>query len=327
MFARDCMGRIQDGLAAIRTALFPLLMICLALSGPVRALDAASGQKERAHVPSGGKNAMAVPALERKTFPQGTFYALKVPVDSPFRVSPALSKTLAVVDSPHWKTLVKPSPVFLINGGFFDPGNSLSASFVFESGMLTGDPRINPQLVNNPSLTPYLPKIFNRSEFRVYLCRKASAPFQTRYDITTHQSPIPGDCLLQSSLGAGPALLPKLEDKQEGFVDDDASGKRIRDPIGVCQRNARSAVAITARGDVILAMGAQNPAEAKNSGFTLAEMASLLKARGAVKAMALDGGSSTALVYQGQPFFGKRGKEGGFVKRPVKSVLVVLPPQ
>jgi hypothetical protein len=187
--------------------------------------------------------------LEQKQFAQGKLYALKVPKSSGYRVVPVLSKTLANIESPLWQNASGlKKPIFLINGGFFDPNNSLTTSFVFNKGMLTGDPRINPQLMNNPKLVPYLPKIFNRSEFRVYLCQKQQGVFETEYDIVPHNEPIPATCLLQDSLGAGPALLPKLEDFNEGFVDYNASGKITRDPVGVCSKNARSVVGLTKQG-------------------------------------------------------------------------------
>lgn len=269
---------------------------------------------------------LATLPLEQKKFPQGILYVLKVPANSSFKVVPMLSKTLASVDSQLWRpTGQSPKPFFLMNGGFFDPNNSLTTSFVFEDGVMTGDPRINPQLVNNPKLVPYLPKIFNRTEFRVYLCQNTPGKFQTRYDITLHNTPVPNQCLLQDSLGAGPGLLPQLADFKEGFVDYNAAGKLTRDPIGVCAKNARSAVGITADGSVLLMMGAQDPANPKTSGFTLADIAALLKARGAVKAMALDGGSSSSLLYNGKAVFGKVNQGGSFIKRPVKSVLMVTP--
>lgn len=264
--------------------------------------------------------------LEQKQFPQGMLYVLKVPSASGFRVQPALSGTLATVASPVWQTVVPGKlPVFLINAGFFDPNNSLTTSFVFQGGSLTGDPRVNPQLVNNPKLVPYLPKIFNRSEFRAYLCRVQGERVKTRYDIVPHNAPIPEHCLLEDSLGAGPSLLPKLDDLGEGFVDYNAEGKLTRDPIGVCSRNARSVLGLTPAGDVLLMMGAQLPGKPAGSGFSLAEMARLLQARGAQKAMSLDGGSSSSFYYGGKAWYGKVSRSGDWVKRPVKSVLLVVP--
>jgi len=293
-----------------------------ALSGSGAASQSAN-QSERA---ARAKLDVSAPTLEQKQFPQGMLYVLNVPAHSKFRVRPAISNVLAAVDAPVWQSaLPGKKPVFIVNGGFFDPNNSLTTSFVAQKGSIVGDPRLNPQLVNNPKLVPYLPKIFNRPEFRSYLCQSSDNRVQTRYDIVLHNVPIPDRCLLQSSLGAGPTLLPSLEDFAQGFVDYNPQGKLTRDPIGVCAHNARSVVGLTANGDVILMMGAQNPQSPKNSGFSLPEMAALLKARGAQKAMALDGGSSSSVYYDGKAIYGKVGKEGGWIKRPVKSVLLVLP--
>lgn len=268
--------------------------------------------------------------LERKKFPQGELFILKVPAHSGHKVVPAVSKTLATLKSPVWQSVMQPSiggkkPLFIINGGFFDPSNSLTTSFIFQGGLLVADPRINTNLVSNEKLIPYLPKIFNRPELRLYLCQGSNGSFKTQYDITPRNASIPKDCLLQSSLGAGPTLLPKVEDLSEGFVDYNAAGKRIRDPIGVCALNARSAVGLTEKGDILLLMGAQNASQPNGSGFTLSDIANLLKARGAVKAMALDGGSSSSLWYQGQTIFGKYAANKAPVIRPVKSVLMVIP--
>jgi hypothetical protein len=264
--------------------------------------------------------------LETKQFPQGTLYVLKVPAKSRFTVKPFLTGSLSPIDAQVWQNAQGgKAPIFLLNGGYFDPLNGLTTSFVFQKGALAGDPRVNPQLVNNPKLASYLPKIFNRSEFRSYLCETNGNRFETRYDITPHNAPIPDKCLLQSSLGAGPTLLPKIESVAEGFIDHNPQGRLTRDPIGICARNARSVIGLTAKGDVLMMMGAQNRNEVKGSGFSLPDMARLLEARGAIKAMALDGGSSSSFFYNGKAEYGKVGKNGEWVKRPVKSVLLVVP--
>ncbi|WP_303673403.1 phosphodiester glycosidase family protein [Vampirovibrio chlorellavorus] len=301
-----------------------LMVLCVNMAGVAQQTASPTEKKSTA-------DTVAPPlALERKQFPQGEIFVLKVPVRSGYKVIPAVSKTLLTLKSPGWQSIPQPGmtgqkPLFIINGGFFDPGNSLTTSFIFQGGSLVADPRINPNLVSNEKLVPYLPKIFNRPELRLYLCQGSNGSFQTQYDITPRNASIPKDCLLQSSLGAGPTLLPQVQDLAEGFVDYNAAGKRTRDPIGVCALNARSAVGITAKGDILLLMGAQNASKPGGSGFTLSDVANLLKARGAVKAMALDGGSSSSLWYQGQTIFGKYAANKAPVIRPVKSVLMVVP--
>lgn len=264
------------------------------------------------------------PELQVNRLSQGVLYSLTVTAGSGYRVKPVSSKLLTGVASPKWAEALGKKPVFVINGGFFDPKNQLTTSFIFENGQLTGDPRQNPSLMGNPDLKAYMPKILDRTEFRVYTCQDGKQ-FRTRYDIVSHESPIPKDCLMSSSVGAGPRLLPSMTDYDEGFTDYNAQKKRTRDPIGVCSRNARSAIGLTATGDVVILMGAQIPGRPAGTGFTLAEMADQLKARGAVQAISLDGGSSSGIVFDGKPYYGKFNKDLTPVKRPIKSVVVVVP--
>ena len=60
-----------------------------------------------------------------------------------------------------------------------------------------------------------------------------------------------------------------------------------------------------------------------NSGMSLPAVADFLKSLGVQKAMNLDGRSSSSLYYNGKSFYGKVDLDGNFIKRPVKSVLLV----
>lgn len=256
--------------------------------------------------------------------PQGKLYSLTVPKNSKARFVIGVSPKLETVESPSWKkSSEEGKPVFVINGGFFDPNNGKTTSYLYHDGVKVGDPHDNAQLVKNPKLQPYLTKIFNRTEFRRYDCNESVN--NIRYDIVQRNAPIPAGCTLKEVLGAGPRLLPEVASLEEGFIDYDSAGKMTRDPIGVNAKNARSVLGIDENGAVIVLMGAQVPEEGKK-GFSLQDMASELKARGAVKAMALDGGSSSGLVYQGAVHYGKFNPDGSPVIRPVKSVLMLLEP-
>jgi exopolysaccharide biosynthesis protein len=70
-------------------------------------------------------------------------------------------------------------------------------------------------------------------------------------------------------------------------------------------------------------MVAQKPKAPKNSGISLPALADFLKSLGVQKAMNVDGGSSSSLYYNGKSFYGKVDLDGNFIKRPVKSVLIV----
>ncbi len=181
-------------------------------------------------------------------------------------------------------------------------------------GKSVADPKDNERLVKNPNLKPYLSQIFNRSEFRRYLCGQTIS-----YSITLHSQSPPAGCQLVDAIGAGPSLLPELTSVKEGFVDN----ANKRDALGSNQPNARSAVGITRDGSVVLAMVAQKSSAPANSGVSLPALADFMKTLGADKAMNLDGGSSSSLYYKGKTFYGKVDLEGNLIKRPVKSVLLV----
>ncbi len=247
------------------------------------------------------------------SLPHSTVHSITIPPDSNFTVAPVLAAGLdTVVDTAN-----RTGAIAVINGGFFDPANELSTSFVVLSGKQVADPRQNDRLMQNPDLAPYMNQILNRSEFRRYRCGN-----RWRYAITPHQAPVPIDCELVDALGGGPQLLPNMTDQTEGFVAT-VDGKVIRDAIGRDRRNARSAVGITQDGTVIWVMAAQKAETPTSSGLSLPELATILKELGAVQAMNLDGGSSASLHYRGQTFYGKVDNEGKPVQRHVKSVLVL----
>ncbi|WP_310833501.1 phosphodiester glycosidase family protein [Aetokthonos hydrillicola] len=245
-----------------------------------------------------------------RNLPQGIAHILLVPANSQFLVTPALSTKVNTVE----KFANQHRAIAVFNAGFFDPVNEKSTSYIVVGGQLVADPKNNERLVNNPKLKPYLNLIFNRSEFRRYLCGQI-----TRYSITLHNESPPADCRLIDAIGAGPRLLPKVTSIQEGFVD-----KALRrDTLGSKQPNARTAIGMTRDGSIILVMVGQKPSQPNTSGISLPQLADLMKSLGVEEAMNLDGGSSSSLYFQGKTFYGKVDQQGNPIKRPVKSVLLV----
>lgn len=245
-----------------------------------------------------------------RTLPQSIAHILLIPANSKFLVTPALSQKVATVE----EFAQKYRAVAILNAGFFDPVNQKSTSYIILQGKLVADPKQNERLVNNPNLKSYLSQIFNRTEFRRYLCGQT-----VRYDIALHSQSPPAACKLVDAVGAGPRLLPELTSVQEGFVDN----VNKRDALGSNQPNARTAVGITRDGSVVLVMVAQKSSAPANSGVSLPALADFMKTLGVNKAMNLDGGSSSSLYYKGKTFYGKVDLEGNSIKRPVKSVLLV----
>ncbi|MGL5835499.1 MAG: phosphodiester glycosidase family protein [Waterburya sp.] len=246
---------------------------------------------------------------------QYTIHTVTIPHDSNYLVSPVISGDLQPISD--FAKDNQDHLIAAINGGYFDPVNQKTTSFIVQRSQIVADPRFNERLIDNPDLKQYLSKILNRTEFRRYSCGE-----KTKYDIQLHSASIPKGCTLMESLGGGPGLLPQDSSVVEGFTAYQKSEK-IRDAIGNDSLNARSAVGITQEGDVILAMVAQQSEQPLNSGISIPELGSAMADLGAVKAMNLDGGSSASLYYDGQAIYGRVHKEGKEIIRPIKSVLAV----
>jgi hypothetical protein len=247
------------------------------------------------------------------TFGHSVVHTLLIPARSRFAVRTALSQELDTLAN----FAQKHQAVAVLNGGFFDPENQKSTSYVVLQGELVADPRRNERLMNNRDLAPYLSKILDRTEFRRYRCGSS-----IRYDIVLHSEPTPEGCQLMDAIGGGPRLLPELTSIAEGFVDV-ANKKVIRDPLGSRQPNARSAVGITREGSILLVMVAQKPKSPTTSGMSLTALAEFMRTLGVEKSMNLDGGSSSSFYYKGKTVYGKVDKTGNQIRRKVLSVLLV----
>ncbi len=251
--------------------------------------------------------------ISYQTYPQpnSIVHIITIPHESNYEIIPTATSELATLK----KFVIQSNALAGINGGFFDPKNQETTSYILQQGKVLADPRNNIGLIENLKVQPYIGKILNRSEFRSYICGK-----DIHYDITLHSDPIPLGCQLQDALGAGPKILPLETSVQEGFVAY-KDGKVVRNAIQTTSRNARSAIGITKNQDILLVMVAQRAH--KDSGMSLSELANFLSNLGVVKAMNLDGGSSSSISYQGQIFYGRLDRDGNEVKRSLKSVLLV----
>lgn len=240
-------------------------------------------------------------------------HTLKIPAQSEFVVTTAISSELKTVE----EFAASSRAIVVLNGGFFDPQNQKSTSSTFANGQQVAKPEDNERVMNNLDLLPYLDKILNRSEFRRYQCSSG-----LQYDITPRQTLPPSDCQLQDALGAGPQLLPFITLQEEGFLAVQ-NGTVIRDALGYAQLNARSAIGIMRDGSLLFVLASQRADAPTKSGLSLPELADFMKKQGVEKALNLDGGSSSALFYQGETFLGKVNQSGEAVVRPIKTVLLV----
>jgi Phosphodiester glycosidase len=260
---------------------------------------------------------------EVRSQPQAKIHIVTLPIGAPFTLTAASPSGLATVEQQVGTATAA------LNAGFFDPTNQQTTAHVVIQGKIAADPQQNAHLTQNPKLQPYLQKIFNRSEWRRYGCKKtAQSEAEPRYAIVPHSDPPPSGCQLMDAVGGGPQLLPNVQASAEAEAFwDPASG---RDPIGIYQPNARSAIGLKADGTVLLVMVAQTTPQ---GGLSLPALAALMAELGAIQALNLDGGTSSALVYEGKSYLGKLDREGmpmvsdrpEVIGRPVKSVLLVQP--
>jgi Phosphodiester glycosidase len=238
----------------------------------------------------------------------GNSIAHIVKIQGGYRVKPVIADDLQTVA----QFAQKHQAIAAINGGFFDPKNQQTTSYVVMNQKTVADPKQNPQLTENPKLKQYLRQIFDRSEFRRYDCGG-----KTSYGIQAHSKPAPDGCQIADAIGGGPQLLPEVQAQREGFTDPELG----RDAIGSQVPNARSAIGITKDDAILLVMVAQTQPK---TGVTLAELATLMKSLGAESAMNLDGGSSSAIFYANKSVIGNVNDSGKSGERMVKSAIVVV---
>lgn len=296
----------------------PLLLVVLLTCSPLHLLNIAM-----ADAPLDVGNYIQTEVLDHTT---ATIYVVHIQNNPKIVLFPEISEDLESVE--HFANHLKSSnfvvPMAIINAGFFDPKNKSTLSFAYKNAVPISDPSANRGLMGNKNLTPFIANILNRTEFRVMDCR----PPSVKYSIQRHFDPIPSNCKIKNSIQAGPYLYSDTALLDEGFIAYDANSKLLsRNPIGYQYKNARSAIGIDAKGNVLLVMVSQKLAAEENavkgSGLTIAELANTMRELGAVSAMALDGGTSSSIWVDGQSFFGKLNQDNVVVKRRIKTVLVV----
>jgi hypothetical protein len=254
-------------------------------------------------------------SYETRLFSRSIVHIVRIPATASATIAPVIVpnglETVATLGKQE-------NAIAVINGGFFDPNNQQTTSFVTQNGNIVLDPSTNSRLVDNSSLSSYMPQILNRSEFRVYQCDPDKGSW-SQYAIAPHRQSPPLHCQIKHALGAGPALLPQFRGETEAFLDPQTG----RDSIGSNTPNARSAVGITDEGTILLIMAAQRKDLTEPSGLSLTELANVMTSLGIVQGLNLDGGSSSSLYYNGNTHYGRIDADKNAIQRPVKSVLVV----
>ena len=177
-------------------------------------------------------------------------------------------------------------PRFVVNAGFFDPKNQKTVSYITIDGKIVLDPKQNENLMNNAALKPYLPKILNRSEFRILENEKG----KILYDIASHNDAVPEGYKIKHAIQAGPMLVPDLKLEEEFFILK-RDGKIISESASSLHKYARTAIGIKENNVYIIIVTNDAP-------MTLEEVANFARSLGLEKAMAFDGGGSTSFDSQ-----------------------------
>lgn len=182
----------------------------------------------------------------------------------------------------------KSEAVLTVNGGFFDPQNKKTVSFVTTDGQTSADPLFNENLFADAILRKNLDKILNRSEFRILECFSGY-----KFEIAQHKSPVDFECQLMNSIQAGPLVYPKLQLEEEFFILKDTEGNIIRESAFVLHKCARTIIGLKNKEIHIIIFTDKHPA-------TLEEVSKYCEQLELDRAMALDGGSSTSLNYKNE---------------------------
>lgn len=198
-------------------------------------------------------------------------------------------------------------PRFVVNAGFFDPKNQKTVSYVVIDGKVVLKPEDNESLMSNKALEPYMDKILNRSEFRIYENEKG----RLLYDITPHDEKYPQGYTLKHSIQAGPMLFPDLRLEEEFFVLV-KDGKIVSESASALHHYARTAIGIRDNKVYIFIVTTEAP-------MTLEELADLTRRWGMQKSMAFDGGGSTSFDSQELHIISEKDNQA----RKLKSFLIL----
>lgn len=243
----------------------------------------------------------------------------------PFRAQHAGAKLVGVILAPGTRVRPERGPRLrrvadraqgrawaVINGGFFNHADGQSVSWALSEGRVLADPTRNPKLVNNRALAPHLPTILHgRTAWLAF------PGWPERWALGRPDRKDPQGKAPIALLQAGPSLLPYPAAEAEAFVRPAPGGGRV-DAIQALGKAPRSALGLRSDGAMIWVV-AQSP------GLSLGELAVAMMALGATQAMALDGGSSSAIAWrEGERWQVASGPAGGAAA--VDTVLVAWPP-
>lgn len=217
-----------------------------------------------------------------------------------YRLTVALPPTGLGTALPLSKLLEARGGAAGINASFFDPATNLPVGFLLIDGQMQSA-SYGRRAVAGIDLFGRL-SLFNPQVGQLSLGNSARLLY--RAEMESQQM------LLRDAISAGPLLL------HDGKVALNAGTEDFSDAF-VKSRTARSALGLTSDGTLIMVVVSRSR---QSAGMSLPELARFLQQLGVAEAMALDGGSSSALAF----------RQGGPLRtigsqRPIPVALVLLP--
>ncbi len=213
-------------------------------------------------------------------------YVFKIPQEHIKNIRPYITRLLTLNKTVYNDTKAE----LVVNGGYFDPNNKSTSSYVIIDKEVVLDPKKNQSLMSNHAIHSHLDEILDRTEFRVLDCKG-----KQKFDIRKHSQRPFGlkytSCKIVHSIQAGPELYPKLRLEDEYFVEY-KDGELVRDSISAMKKCARTAIGIKDNDVYIIIATIRHK-------MTLPELAQFCKTLKLTKAMNFDGGGSTSVDFRG----------------------------
>ena len=195
----------------------------------------------------------------------------------------------------------------VVNAGFFDVKTGKSVSYVTIDNKKVADVEENTSLISSLEKQNRLENVLKRGELRIL--QKGD---NLKFDIALHNEPVKEGYTIKHALQSGPILFPDMDLAGEGFVLYDEKENVKFQAADVLKRRERTAIALKGKYLYIIIFTKENKVD-------INELANFIKHElKAKKALAFDGGLSTAINYKNISI-GSIGKH----QRRVKSFLVI----
>lgn len=199
------------------------------------------------------------------------------------KIKPVMAKRTVTPEKLYGKGCYE----LVVNGGFFDVKSGISVSNITIDGIVVANITDNVELAKELKKEGRLKNVLSRSELRILETKRG----KLKFDIACHNDPIQKRYKIKHSLQAGPMVYPAMDLVKEGFVvyEDNMVKLQCAD---ILKRRERTVIGLKGKNLYIVIFSGEHKTDANEIRDYLVDN---LKIK---KAMALDGGLSTAVNYK-----------------------------